>query len=399
MIEVETALSLAVEAGRSLAPLPTERVAVLEASGRVLAETVTSASDVPAQDYSAMDGYALHSLDLSAGVESLPVVGTCQTGHPIPALRRGTCLRIFTGAPIPDGADTVVMQENTARQDDLVRFVVPVRTGVNIRRAGEDLKKGDAVLTPGRRLTPFDLGLLSTVERTEVTVYCRPRVAIVCTGDELRAPGSSMFGGQLAESNSPVLAALVQTLGGQPERTPLVKDELSGMKQALGVACSRADLVLSVGGVSVGEHDWVRPALEEQGAHILFHNVKIKPGKPALLARYGRCVVLGLPGNPSSAQVVFSVLGAPLLRALAGRQDPHTSLRRAVLDAPFRQKPGRKGYYRAILRGDSVEILPNQASGASTSSAWANCLAILEDQQTEVPRGTEVAVLSYADLL
>jgi molybdopterin molybdotransferase len=376
-----------------------ERLWVGQAAGRVLAESVVSPVAVPAQDYSAMDGYAVHTRDFSGmAPPTLPVRGECQTGHPSVSVTEGACVRIFTGAAIPAGADAVVMQENVEREGESAVFLKSPLVGENIRRAGEDLKQGDAVLHAGTRLSAFHLGLLASVERTEVLVARRPRATILCTGDELRPPGMMGPPGSLAESNSLALAALAQQVGAWAQRGPLVPDTLPSMMEALEEAAGRSELILTVGGVSVGDHDLVAPALAELGAEVYFHKVRIKPGKPVLFARLGGALVLGLPGNPSSAQVTFALFGVPLLRALQGDEMPVPLLRRARLLSDFRQKPGRLGFYRARLSADGVELYSNQASGATTSTAWADSLALVPADVSDAPAGTELEVLAYNDL-
>jgi molybdopterin molybdotransferase len=376
-----------------------ERVSLGRAAGRVLAEQVASPVAVPGCDYSAMDGYAVNTADFgeAEGV-ILPQVGVCQTGHPVVSVERGTCVRIFTGAHIPPGADAVVMQELTERVENGVRFLRRPVKGDNIRRAGEDLQVGDEVLPQGVRLTGYQLGLLASVERSEVLVASRPQVTILCTGDELRPPGNSFAPGNLAESNSVALAALIEQAGGRVTIAPIVADNLAAMVEALRAAHIAADVIVTVGGVSVGDHDVVAPALAEVGADVIFHKVSIKPGKPVLFARWGEKFVLGLPGNPSSAQVTFALFGFPLLRALQGDVAALPEPRRARLAAGFKQRAGRTGFYRARLRGEEVEILSNQASGASTSIAWGNALVVVEAECERIEPGELVSVMSLDSL-
>ena len=372
---------------------------MVKAAGRVLAEQVVSPVAVPGNDYSAMDGYAVNTANFARGGEiTLPLRGTCQTGHPGAPLEPNSCARIFTGAHIPQGADAVVMQENTERVGEDVKFRSFPRPGDNIRRAGEDLNVGDEVLPRGMRLFGYQLGLLASVERSEVLVASRPQVTILCTGDELRPPGNSFSPGNLAESNSVALAALIKQAGGRVTVGPIVRDDKAAMVEALRAAHSSSDVIVTVGGVSVGDHDVVAPALTEAGAQILFHKVKIKPGKPVLFGRWGEKFVLGLPGNPSSAQVTFALFGFPLLRALQGDALSVPETRRARLVGPLKQRAGRTGFYRGRLRGDEVEILSNQASGASTSIAWGNALVVIDAECEEVAAGDQVAVMSLDSL-
>ncbi len=399
MIDFEQARELVIKTAGQVKALPGERVALPQAVGRVLGAAIASPVLVPSFDYSAMDGYALCAEDVpQQGDRELPVRGESRTGHDEPVFERGSCVRIFTGAAIPKNADTVVMQENVTRRGEHALFATAPTRGSHIRRAGEDLQVGSDVLPAGARLSGFHLGLLASVEQTEVFVAARPHVSILCTGDELRPPGTSLGAGGLAESNGVALAALVEDAGGIAQRSAVVRDDLELMKEALTSAKRNSDVIITVGGVSVGDHDVVRPALEALGAEICFHKVKIKPGKPVLFARWGETLILGLPGNPSSAQVTFCLFGYPLLRALQGDNSPLPQERSAQLLESFRQKTGRRGFYRAHLQGDQVKIYPNQASGASTSMAWANSLVILLEEEAELRAGARVGVLSYNDL-
>lgn len=399
MISLDEALRLITEhahRGRTLGP---ERVSLWAARGRVLAEDVMSPVDLPVADYSAMDGYAVRTDDfVQAGETSLSLVGQAQTGHPSAPLSPGGCVRIFTGAHIPPGADSVVMQENTTRTGDRITFLKAPQLGENIRRRGEDVTHGAQILTGGTRLSPHQLGLLASAERTEVVVRRRPRVAIVCTGDELRPFGNTFVGGQLAESNSVALCALCQDAGAEVLVSPLVKDDLESISAAIERAWAGADVVLTVGGVSVGDHDLVQPAIVRVGGEIIFHKVAIKPGKPVLFARRGEQLLLGLPGNPASAMVVFSLLGVPLLRCLTGDRSAAPRARTACLTHDYAHKPGRRSFYRALVVGDEVTVLSNQASGATTSMAWANALLEMSETTVNYVAGQRVPVWAFADL-
>lgn len=379
-------------------PIGVEVVSLEAAVGRVLAETVIAPADIPAADTSAMDGYAVSSRSFDGGApQELEVAGECRTGHVSPPLAGGSCARIFTGAEVPSGADAVVMQENVERVGQGVRFSSVPRPGENIRKRGEDLRAGARALEAGTRLSPFHLGLLAALDRAEVKVSRRPRVVIVATGDELRAPGTPGAPG-LPESNGYALAALAQLAGAEVKRKPITRDDQAAIERALAEAAAQADVVLTIGGVSVGDHDLVRPALAALGAESHFYKVRMKPGKPLALSRLGACWVLGLPGNPASAQVTFSLFGIPLLRALQGDIAPTPALRRAKSTREIRQKAGRLGFFRARIQGAEVEPLANQSSGASTTMAWANCLVLVPEDVELVPVGGEVEVLGYADL-
>ncbi len=375
-------------------PLGTERVTLGEAQGRVLAEALTAGEPIPAFDYSAMDGYAVASQDFTGeGPWTLPVRGESQTGHPAPGFERRSACRIFTGAPLPTGADAVVMQENVERDGDAARFGARPSAGQHVRRAGEDLENGAEALVPGTRLGPGQLGLAAALDRGELLVARRPQVGILCTGDELRAPGSAPRPGSIPESNGIALSAMVRAAGGTPHLAPLTRDDREATLRALEQAITGNDVLLTVGGVSVGEHDLVRPALEAAGADLDFWKVAIKPGKPLVCGSVGKTRVLGLPGNPVSAQVTFALFGVPLLRALQGDRQALPRAGHAELTDPLRQKPGRRGYYRAQLDGARVTPLHNQASGAPTSMAWANALVIVPADSTGFDAGATVEVL------
>ncbi len=394
MLDFDAARERVLAAAR---PVGTERVPLWSAAGRVLAEDVHATGDWPPFDYSAMDGYALRAADATGtGPWDLPVSAHQRTGQGSAPLAPGTAARIFTGAPLLEGADCVVMQEVVERVGDRVRLASAPRTGDNVRRRGEDLEAGALALTRGTRLSAYDLGLLASLDRVEVLVARRPLVPLLCTGDELRPPG----GGPphtIADSNGVAVSALVAHGGGTPHRAPLTRDELAPTRDAIVEAAATADLLITIGGVSVGEHDVVRPALEELGATVDFWKVRMKPGKPLLLARLGTTTILGLPGNPASALITFTLFGLPLLRHMQGDRRPIPPLRRAALTSPLRQKPGRRGFYRATLEGDRVTLLSNQASGAVTAMAWANCLVVVPEDVSELPAGALTEVLPFAD--
>ncbi len=382
----------------SASPLGTERVPVWNGAGRVLAGDVAAEAPWPAFDHSAMDGYAVRVADFAgAGPWSLPLAGESRTGPAEGTLDAHATMRIFTGAALPQGADAVVMQENVEAEGGVVRFAQAPKLGENVRRAGEDLRAGQVALEGGTRLTGFHLGLLASLDHAEIRVSQRPRVTILCTGDELRPPGGRGAPNSIPDSNGIALAALVEAAGGTAVRAPLAKDEPDAMREALESALAGSDLLLTVGGVSVGDHDVVRPALEALGAHIDFWKVAMRPGKPLVLARHERTLVLGLPGNPVSAQVTFALFGIPLLRAMQGDRTPRPGVRRARLTKALRQRPGRRGFHRAHLSGADVSLLENQASGAVTAMAWANALVVVPAEVGELAAGELVDVLAFAD--
>lgn len=385
--------------------LPTERVALEAALGRVLAEPLVAAEAIPPFPYSAMDGYAVATRDLSGAAPfRLRVEGESRTGRPAQPLVPGTAAAISTGAEVPAGADAVVPREVVDRDGDQVAIREHAKAGQHIRRAGEDLAAGSVALAPGHRLGPAALGLAAGLDATALTVARRPRVTILCTGDELRPPGSAQIPGKIPESVSPPLAALVTLAGGAARRMPPVGDEEDATRAAVTDALGDTDLLLTVGGVSVGEHDWVRPALEAAGVTLNFWKVAIKPGKPIAFGRHGAsgAYVLGLPGNPASAVITFSLFGVPLLRALQGDREPLPKLLTLPLGAALRHKPGRLEFIRVKIesRGSGQVAVPfeNQASGALTSLAWADGLALVPGEIEALEAGAPVEVLRLQDL-
>ncbi len=396
MLEFEEALARVLA---DVTPLAAERVAVGDADGRILAEPLIAGEPMPAFDYSAMDGYAVASVDFAGEPPwTLPVRGESQTGHVAPPFARATACRIFTGAPLPDGADAVVMQENVERDGELARFAAAPRGGENVRHAGEDLARGALALEPGARLGPGQIALVASLDRADVLVARRPRVVVVCTGDELRAPGSAPRPGSIPESNGIAIAAMARRAGADARVAPLVGDDPGATRAAVAAALAEAELLVTIGGVSVGDHDVVRPALQAAGATLDFWKVRIRPGKPLASGRAGRARVLGLPGNPVSAQVTFALFGVPLLRAMQGATQRGGEPRIARLAAPLRQKPGRRGYYRARLEGAEVRPLTNQASGAVTSMAWADALIVVPADSEGYVAGELVPIIALGDL-
>lgn len=379
--------------------LGSERIELGLGVGRVLAEDLMARAPLPGFDYSAMDGYAVaRSAFLDEGPWSLSVRGESRAGALAPALVAGSTCRIFTGAPIPEGADAVVMQEDVTREGEQARFATIPALGAHIRRRGEDMPEGAVALSKGTRLSPFHIGLAAAVDRNELLVARRPRVTILCTGEELRSPGSPATPGTIPDSNGPSLAALVAAAGAIPTLAPRVGDTLEATEAALRNALRGCDLLLTVGGVSVGEHDLVRAALSRVGAELEFWKVQIRPGKPLAFGRHGATSILGLPGNPVSAQLTFSLFGMPLLRAMQGDRAPVPPRGRARLHSALRQSPGRTGFYRAQLQGDLALTASNQASGSAVSLAQADALVIVPAESAGLAAGDSVEFIRLAEL-
>lgn len=380
-------------------PLPHELVPIHEADGRILAHDVTSEVDLPPFDYSAMDGYAVRASDFAgAGPWQLPVTFEQRAGSVAGRLTERAAARIFTGAPIPEGADSVVMQEDVQRASDVVTLQAAPKLGNHVRRRGEDLARGAVALASGTRLNPFRIGLLAALDLAQVQVARRPRVAVLCTGDELRDPGSPARPGSIPDSNGPSLAALARRSGAEVRSLARTGDELESTRTALAQALTSFDVVLTIGGVSVGDHDVVKQALELEGVALDFWKVKIKPGKPLAFGRRGETWVLGLPGNPVSAQLTLGLFGLPLLRALQGDARAVPTPIQVRLGAPISQKPGRLGFYRAKLDDGVAFPHRNQASGAPTSMAEADVLVMVPAESEGLPAGASASALRLDDL-
>jgi molybdopterin molybdotransferase len=386
-------------------PLGTERLHLSLVERRVLAWPVVATGDLPPFSYSAMDGYAIRSEALvGPGPFSLAVSGESRTGKPPATLVPRTAARIFTGAELPRGSDTVIAQEDVERQADTITFSTAPRPGQHVRKAGEDLLRGATALERGKRLGPPDLALLSSLDVTEVEVALKPRVTVLATGDELRPAGSAPSSGTIPDSLSLPLGALAAGAGADVRIAPFVRDDARATEAAIAAALRGTDLLVTIGGVSVGDHDLVRPALEANGVLLDFWKVAIKPGKPIASGIHAPtgAIVLAVPGNPASALVTFALFGVPLLRALQGDEHPTPRTARLPLAVSYRRKPGRLEFVRAALdegpSGALVRPLDNQASGALTSLAWAHALAMIPAEVEALDAGATVEVLRFQDL-
>lgn len=371
---------------------------LLEAHGCVLARDVVSAIAVPGVDNSAMDGYALRAAEAGAGLSVAQRIVAGGTASP---LAPGTAARIFTGAPVPEGADTVVMQERCEERDGRLWIDGAVEQGDNIRPRGQDIAPGALVLGRGRRLRAQDLGLLASVGCAEAAVYRPLRVAVLATGDELREPGAGpLQAGQLYNSNRFTLTGLLRGLNMEVVAAPVVRDEPAATAAALRQAAAVADCVISSGGVSVGEEDHVRRQLEQLGQLSLWR-LAIKPGKPFAFGNIGDVPFLGLPGNPVSVFVTFCILARPfLLRCQGALEEPPPSLSARADFAVTRPGP-RRDYLRVTVLAEQGELVarpfPNQSSGVLTSVVCSNALAVVPEGTTVEP-GDRVEVM-LLDLL
>ena len=379
-----------------------EEVALFAADGRVLAQDLVSPLQVPPQDNSSMDGYAVRCADLAAGL-ALPVSQRIAAGACGTALASNSVARIFTGAPIPAGADAVVPQEDCALQDDgRVLFTRTVPVGAWIRRSGEDVTRGAVVLATGARLTPAELGLAASIGASRVPVVRRPRVALFSTGDELVMPGDvpprDMPPGAIYNSNRFFLRALLMRLGCEVSDLGIVPDQRQATVAALQAAAQDHDLILTSGGVSVGEEDHIKPAVQALG-HLDLWQIAIKPGKPFAYGRVGAAHFMGLPGNPVSSFVTFLLLVRPFLLKLQGvkRYTSPSVTARAAFSWPKADK--RREFLRARRNADgSLALFPNQSSGVLTSTVWADGLVDNPPGQVIQP-GDTVRFVALAELL
>ena len=400
LLPYEEAVGRLVDAAGSLTGR--ETVGLRDALGHVLAEPVISTIDVPGWDYSAMDGYALRAADCVGQGARLPVSQRVPAGaSPIP-LEAGTAARIFTGAPIPEGADTVVMQEVCETVESAVRIGSEVEAGSNIRRRGEDIRQGDVVVAAGTRLQPQHLGLAAAVGVAELAVCRRPRVALFASGDELVMPGSPLGPGKIYNSNLFTATALLQALGCEVVDLGIVEDTLEATKQALRRGAREADLIFASGGVSVGEEDHVKPAVEALGSLDMW-KIAIRPGKPVAFGHVDGTPFIGSPGNPVSLFVTFVLFVRPFLLRMQGRADWRVGGMRARADFDWPRPDRRREFHRARLAYDEngvarLSVHPSRSSGVLSSVTWANGLAVIPEGRV-IRRGDEVDFLPFNELL
>ena len=381
----------------------TETLPLVQAFGRITAADVVSPLDVPGFDNSAMDGYAVRLADLASG-RPLPVAGKAFAGQPFsgewPA---GTCVRIMTGAPVPPGCDAVIMQEETEQADDGVRFTAAAEAGQNIRRRGEDIAAGRPVFARGTRLTVAELPVLSSLGIAEVEVVRKIRVAVFSTGDELQLPGEPLAAGQIYDSNRLAVHLMLEQLGCEVVNLGIIPDDPARLRQAFIDADRQADVVISSGGVSVGEADYTKTILDELG-EIAFWKIAIKPGKPFAFGNLKNSWFCGLPGNPVSAALTFYQLVQPLLAKLSGSAASGLPPRLRVRTAgKLKKTPGRLDFQRGVLqRGadGSLEVVTtgNQGSHVFSSFSQGNCFIVLERERGSVEAGEWVEVEPFNPL-
>ncbi len=376
-----------------------ERLNIRAALGRVLAEHVVSPLDVPSHDNSAMDGYAVRHADLKGdAATSLKVVGSSFAGTPFRgSVGAGECVRIMTGGVVPDGTDTIVMQEHVEPDGDRVNVGGGHKRGQHLRRAGEDLETGQVALKRGVLLRPAEIGLVASLGIGEVSVYRRLRVAFFSTGDELRSIGTVLGAGQIYDSNRYTIHGMLTRLGCDVIDMGVVADDPGLLEKAFADAAQCADVVITSGGVSVGEADFVKDLLERLG-EVVFWKIAMKPGRPLAYGRIGNAHFFGLPGNPVSVMVTFYQFVRDALSQLSGR-DPVPTLPsfKVPCTSNLKKAPGRTEFQRGVLAQDaagnwSVEVTGEQGSGILRSMAEANCFIILPETQGNVAAGSLVEV-------
>ncbi len=395
LMAVEVALERLLEMAARTPIVQRERLPLAEASGRVLAEDLVSTLDLPPWPNSAMDGYALRLVDWKG--EPLVVSQRIFAGQAPEPLAAGTCARIFTGAPVPAGADCVEMQENAVvESDQRVRFTEPMVSGQNIRPQGQETTVGEQVLAAGTRLGPIELGLAASLGCASLDVVRKVRVAVLSTGDELVEPGQALGPGQIYNSNRVLLCRWLKRLGCEVVDAGILPDDLSATRERLA-QLSDVDLILSTGGVSVGEADFLGIALREDGELALW-KLAIKPGKPLTFGHYRGVPVIGLPGNPASTLVTFALLARPYLLRRQGVQSVTPLKFKVPAGFAWSKAGSRREYLRGRMENGRAIIYRNQSSGVLRSAAWAEGLVEVLEGQTLV-EGDEVGFIPLSEVL
>lgn len=397
MISVDEALDRILSA---FAPLPAETVSVSQALGRVLAEDVVARVTQPPADVSAMDGYAVRAEDVASVPVQLQVVGHIAAGSRQEApLAAGQAARIFTGAPLPEGADAIVIQEDTERDGESVTVKEAAARGTYVRPAGLDFRAGDVGVAAGRAVTVRDLGLIAAMNRPWVSVRRRPRVAVLATGDEVVMPGDPVGPSQIVSSNGLALCALVEACGGEAINLGIAADSADSLRR-LAAGAAGADLLITTGGASVGEHDLIRSVLGEEGLDLDFWKIAMRPGKPLMFGRLKGTRMLGLPGNPVSSLVCGLLFVRPILDRLLGLARPAHPTEPAVLAADLGANDRRQDYLRATLRPNDdgrlhASPFHKQDSSMLATLAHADALILRAPHAPPAAAGTLVEVLRF----
>ncbi len=382
----------------------TTNLNIRDALGRVLASDITAPINVPSYANSAMDGYAVRSADLSNQQPiEFNLIGTSWAGKPFTGtVASKQCVRIMTGAKIPAGADTVIMQEQVQVQDHLVRIGAGHQTGQNVRLPGDDIRQGSALLTRGKKLGPAELGLLASQGIAQVAVYRRVRVAFFSTGDELTPVGEALRDGQIYDSNRYTLTGMLTQAGAELIDLGVIADQPAAIEQAMHSAAAQADVVITTGGVSVGDADFVKAVLEKLGK-INFWRIAMKPGKPLALGKIANAAFFGLPGNPVSVMATFYEFVLPALRVMGGEASRAPLLLHAISKSRLKKSPGRTDFQRGVLSSENgklyVDASGMQASHILSGMSRANCFIILPQDSGNVEAGAEVEVQPFADFV
>jgi molybdopterin molybdotransferase len=380
-----------------------QSIGLEDAVGRVLKETIRAPLDLPPFDSSAMDGYALLSTSLQGKPPySMTLIGESLAGHPyLGTLGPGQCIRITTGAEVPEVTDTVVIQEHCERDGTRVLIGDAAPVGQNIRSRGHDVGQGGVIVAAGKRLNPFDIGWLAACGITHIPCTARPRVAVFSTGDELKKPGQELIGGQIYDANRHALLALLGLLPVQVTDLGILPDDFDSIRNAMKEAAREHDLLLTSGGVSVGDADFVRDVVEEVGKIDLWR-LNLKPGKPLAFGNIDRALFLGLPGNPVSTIVTYLLIAQPLLLQLAGAEAKPPQTYAALLTTPISHNPGREEYQRGIISQKSgcnwVSVSGDQSSNRLATFSNADCLIRIGKDAGDLEQGEEVEVLPFSGL-
>lgn len=387
MLEVSAAREIVLRHARRLPPAVTPLSPVV--LGQVLAEDVVADLDSPPFDKSMMDGYAVRAAD---GGERRVVGEVAAGGSVVVAVGPGEALRIFTGAPIPAGADAVVKQEDTTADGGVVRAAFPVKPGQNIFRRGQEMKSGDVVVPAGTVLSSVALGVLAAVGRTELAVFPRPTVGVIVTGNELVEAGTRPTGGQIRNTNGPMLAAQAARAGAVPRYLGIARDDETAMRELIREGLESSNVLLLSGGVSVGKYDLVPDVLKSLGVETHFHSVRMKPGKPLLFGTKGNTLVFGLPGNPVSGYVGFELFVRPALDTMQGREVLLRELK-LPLSEPLAANHDRPTYHPAVVARDSVRPLPWSGSADLRGLLAANGFIVLPPGAVKLAAGDAVSVV------
>ncbi len=383
----------------------TEVLPIRSALDRILAEDVLSTVNVPGHTNSAVDGYAIAGADLIKDKSTqLSIIGTTFAGQPYQGtIQPGQCVRIMTGAKMPTGTDTVVMQEHVLLDNNTISFNPGYKTGQNVRQAGEDLTIGQLAIPAGKKLTPAELGMLASMGITNVKVRRKLRVAFFSTGNELRSLGEALAEGEIYDSNRYTLHGMLSRLQVDITDLGVIPDQPQSIRQAFIDASSSSDVVITTGGVSVGEADFVKSIISEIGS-VDFWKIAIKPGRPLAFGKINEAVFFGLPGNPVAVMVTFYQFVQPGLRQMMGQNDTIPIRFKVPCKTSLKKKPGRVEYYRGILQTDSngqisVTKAGMQGSGILSSMSKANCFIVLPEQSGTVKPGQQVDVEPFEGLI